>query len=603
IHNRRLFLIELTFLVIFLVFILPIINLGLEFTIHLWGQSYITSENVLSYLSYPPAILFVFVMVALISYYLLYQMIAMISFCNSEKDNLKFKITHILFISLIKLKRCTHSNTIPLPFFTVLLFVFLNLPILVYMTLNARASFPGSADLGFTKFLLLLSYTLIALIAFKGMFVVQLFINRRQSFLDAMELSKIMLKDRSLKALRSLIFYNLVLSISCLLVYYFILLLVALFIFLTVENNMAITVFLSIYPRINNILLLFFHVITYLTNVNLITELYNRYREEDSGLIPAHRMNWQTNTLFGKETSYHDLIQSSKLRKHRHILKFFLIFVLAVSLINSYLAIQSDSFYLRNTLSGILVSSHRGNSHVAPENTLPALENAIIAGSDYAEIDVRQTKDGVLVLLHDSSLKRTAGLDKKIETLDLKELSGLDAGSWFGKEFLQTKIPTLEEAIKLCKGKIKLTIEIKAAQKGLLFEENLVALIEKYDFDNLCLICSTDYNTLVKIKQLNPHLRTGLILTATYGNFYDNEAVDFFSIRSRNINRQVVKNAHKAGKEVHAWTVNMTSEIERMKSIGVDCIVTDNPTLTKRVLFQEDTGMSFIDLLNHLLND
>jgi glycerophosphoryl diester phosphodiesterase len=200
-------------------------------------------------------------------------------------------------------------------------------------------------------------------------------------------------------------------------------------------------------------------------------------------------------------------------------------------------------------------------------------------------------------------LFRTTGLNRKIETLDLNELSGLDAGSWFSEDFITTKIPTLREAMELCKGKIILNIEVKTNHKGLMFEENLVTLIQELGFENQCVISSKDYNTLVAIKQLDKNLKTGLILSAAYGNFYDKESVDFFSIRSTYITRQVIVNAHKEGKEVHAWTVNSVSEIERMKSIGVDCIITDNPTLAKKILFQGDTSLSFFELLSHLFKN
>jgi glycerophosphoryl diester phosphodiesterase len=355
---------------------------------------------------------------------------------------------------------------------------------------------------------------------------------------------------------------------------------------------MAITVFMSVYPRISIALFVIFLMVSYIVNLNLITKLYLEYQEfcfDDP--------------FAGEEDANPEDTKLSRLQKHRISLDAILVFIAVAGLSNAYMTVQSDSFYLKNALSGMRVSSHRGNSHAAPENTLPALENAIIAGSDYAEIDVRQTKDGVLVLLHDSNLKRTAGLNRNIESLDLSELSKLDAGIWFSKDFAMTKIPSLEEAILLCKGRIKLNIEVKADQKGPMFEENLVTLIDQYDFEHQCIISSCDYDTLVKIKQLNANLKTGLILSAAYGNFYNKDDIDFFSIRSNHITRQVVENAHKAGKEIHAWTVNRVSEIERMKSIGVDCIITDNPTLAKKTLFEEDTGMSFFDLLNHLLSD
>jgi glycerophosphoryl diester phosphodiesterase len=424
------------------------------------------------------------------------------------------------------------------------------------------------------------------------MFVIHFFILENKSFPDALKASKSLLTGHGTEAFRMLLFNNLLLTVISIILYYLVFLAAALFIFFSVERTMVITVFLSVYPRISILFFIILLMACYLSNFNIISQLYQRYQGKEA----ENRMNWQA-------APPEDYVRLKALRKYKLSLDTLIIIAVTAGLCNSYMTIRNDSFYLKNALSGIEVSSHRGNSHSAPENTLPALENAILAGSDYAEVDVRQTKDGVLVLLHDSNLKRTAGLNRNIGTLDLKDLSQLDAGGWFSSDFIRTKIPTLEEAILLCKGRIRLNIEIKADQKGPMFEENLTALINKYEFERQCLITSSDYNTLVKVKQLNADLKTGLILTAAYGNYFDHTAVDFFSIRSNHITRQVVLNAHRAGKEVHAWTVNKTSEVERMKSIGVDCIITDNPTLTKQVLFEDHAGMSFLDLLNHLLND
>ena len=142
-----------------------------------------------------------------------------------------------------------------------------------------------------------------------------------------------------------------------------------------------------------------------------------------------------------------------------------------------------------------------------------------------------------------------------------------------------------------------------AAVKEYSVEEKLVGLIKKYEYENQCVVSSTNYITLKKIKLLNKDIRTGYILSAVYGNFYDKAYIDFFSIRSNFINLKVVNSIHKAGKEVHAWTVNTSNELERMKSIGVDCIITDRPSLAREILYRDDTNGSFIQLIYHMLNN
>jgi glycerophosphoryl diester phosphodiesterase len=583
-------------MVIFIVLILPLLNLGMGYAIQLWDQSYITEKNFISFLTNPPTLLLLFLALLIVSYFLLLQLITMIHYCNSEKANQKPNILHLLLAGLRKTRRYIITGNIALPVYTIFLFLFTNLPLLLVVTSSIKLDFPGGAasDEVFVKGLLFLVYLLLGYIVFRGLFVLHFCLNEHQSFPNAVELSKALLQGRSLSTLQLLISYNFGLIISYFIIYYVILFLVALFVFFFAEKSMVITVFLSVYPNINRSINLLFPMIAFLTNINLITTLYTRYRNEEFQDILSKNPPYQ------KPLSH--IRNKKQENKNKHTTNAFLIFVIIIGLINFYLTVRNDSFYLADTLSGIQISSHRGNSHVAPENTLPALENAILARSDYAEIDVRQTKDGVLVLLHDINLLRTSGLNENIWSLDLIDILKLDVGSWFSPEFIKTQIPTLEEVLIHCKGRIKLNIELKSNAKDNQLEENLIALIAKYDYEHQCLISSSNYDTLVKVKQLNSNLKTGLIMSAAYGNFYDNKNIDFFSIRSRFITRQVVESAHRVGKEVHAWTVNSVNEIDRMRSIGVDCIITDNPTLTREILTQDDTTKTFIELLRRMLS-
>ena len=111
----------------------------------------------------------------------------------------------------------------------------------------------------------------------------------------------------------------------------------------------------------------------------------------------------------------------------------------------------------------LIVIAHRGASRAAPENTLSAMKKAIQFGADYAECDVYLTKDGEMVLFHDEEMERTTGQTGMIWDYTLAELKELEVGSWFGEDFRGEPIPTLRQVIRLCKGKIKLNIEVKVS--------------------------------------------------------------------------------------------------------------------------------------------
>lgn len=232
----------------------------------------------------------------------------------------------------------------------------------------------------------------------------------------------------------------------------------------------------------------------------------------------------------------------------------------------------------------IVVTSHRGYSAAAPENTIPAFKMSIASGAEYAELDVQMTKDGVAVLTHDTNLRRCTGLDANVYDLTYAEIEQLDAGSFFSKRFAGTKIPTLKQVLQLCKGRIKLNIEIKPSAATPTLEAEVVRLIREEGFEEDCTVTSKSLDTLAQIKILAPEIRTGYITHSGFLGFHDQRDVDFYSIENGSITVLTVWQAHLRGKTVSAWTVNRQEEIDRMLRLGVDDIITDNPAVVQNAL-------------------
>ncbi|NLE38703.1 MAG: hypothetical protein GX621_11820, partial [Pirellulaceae bacterium] len=140
----------------------------------------------------------------------------------------------------------------------------------------------------------------------------------------------------------------------------------------------------------------------------------------------------------------------------------------------------------------VQVTAHRGSALVAPENTMAALEQAIQDGADYAEIDVQQTSDGIVVLFHDTDLRRVAGVDKRTWEISYDEMKRLDIGSWFSDEFSDQRVVTLAEAMDAVRGRLKLNIELKINGHGRNLESEVVRLIRQADFESECIVTSLD---------------------------------------------------------------------------------------------------------------
>lgn len=249
------------------------------------------------------------------------------------------------------------------------------------------------------------------------------------------------------------------------------------------------------------------------------------------------------------------------------------------------------------------VMAHRGLSADAPENTLYAFSDAISVGADFIELDVQQTRDGVLVVMHDSNLKRTTGVNKDIWDVDYADIQNLDAGSWFDPAYANARIPTLEETLQFVDKRAKLNIEIKPTKHGSdTLEQDVAELITRYQYTDACYVTSFSYGSLKKIKEANPEIRTGYLMSVAYGQFYSLKYADAFSLNKVFVTSQVVNAAHQQGKQIFAWTVNGMSEVRSLCNLHVDSIITDDPVMVQNVISRDSTGETLRSVLDYFIN-
>lgn len=249
------------------------------------------------------------------------------------------------------------------------------------------------------------------------------------------------------------------------------------------------------------------------------------------------------------------------------------------------------------------VMAHRGLSADAPENTLYAFSDAISVGADFIELDVQQTRDGVLVVMHDSNLKRTTGVNKDIWDVDYADIQNLDAGSWFDPAYANARIPTLEETLQFVDKRARLNIEIKPTKHGSdTLEQDVAELITQYQYTDACYVTSFSYGSLKKVKEANPEIRTGYLMSVAYGQFYSLKYADAFSLNKVFVTSQVVNAAHQQGKQIFAWTVNSMSEVRSLCNLHVDSIITDDPVMVQNVISRDSTGETLRSVLDYFIN-
>ena len=218
------------------------------------------------------------------------------------------------------------------------------------------------------------------------------------------------------------------------------------------------------------------------------------------------------------------------------------------------------------------------------ENTLAALRQVQFTGAQTAEIDVRQTRDGKLVVSHDDTLFRTEGVDRRVSDMTLAELTALEVGLHGSPEEEGERIPELWEMVSEAKGRIDLMIELKSAAvripgSGETLADEAVKVIRRYGAESWCSVASMHYSDLQKVKELAPGLRTVYITREVPEDLKGFEAADTFSVRADAVTVDTADSVHDLGKTLYAWTVNEEKIMRELMALGVDGIVTDEPKL------------------------
>ena len=243
----------------------------------------------------------------------------------------------------------------------------------------------------------------------------------------------------------------------------------------------------------------------------------------------------------------------------------------------------------------VIVIAHRGAAGSAPENTIASVALAVEQGADMVEIDVQETADGEVVVVHDSDLMRVGGAAIKIWEATYDELLTVDIGSWYGPEFSGRRVPTLEQVLEICKGRSRVDIELKYYGHNQRLEERVAEIIERQGMSDEVVLMSLAYDLVRSMKALRPSWTVGLLTAKTVGDLTRSDA-DFLAVHVGITTPRFIRRAHAAGKPVYVWTVNDKLDMWRMMSRGVDGVITDYPAVAKQVI-EERAGLSSAERL------
>ena len=221
-------------------------------------------------------------------------------------------------------------------------------------------------------------------------------------------------------------------------------------------------------------------------------------------------------------------------------------------------------------IASILRIGHRGAAGHAPENTLAAIWKARSFHADLIELDLRETNDGHLVLLHDDTIDRTTNKTGPVAGMSLEQVQRLDAGNG-------QRIPTLEEALEIAAGRIGLILELKVEGIG----KEACAIVKRKEFRDPPIYASFLIDELHRVRQVDSSAKLMVLLSRILPR---DPVADVVAARASHVGLHfssvtpaLLQTYHNLGRMVFTYTVNEPADIRRMRDLGVDGIISDFP--------------------------
>lgn len=565
----------------------PLLFGMLNLALKLSGEQYLTNDNLFDFLRRPATIVIVLIILLAMTLFTLVEMTALVQCFHASFYNNKMTVAQMFqagYRSAFRLFRGRNG--------LIILFVLFIIPITNFALVSGYISSINIPEFimdyinknQVLSILLLLCMILFAVIAMRWIFSIHVFTLENCNYKKARKESLRMNRGRYIKHVIGLIVWNVAISLLVLLITSLSIGAITLVIKAFSNSTIAYSMTLAIVAGALLLLLIVLANFAVAISFAFISALYYKHKRYSGEEIPTYHPS---------------SITFPKLKK-------VLVFgVLVAAVINIfYLSVVTDKDFDWNIqlFEHTQVTAHRGNSSSAPENTLPAFESAIEQRADYIELDVQQTKDGVIVVMHDPNLKRISGKNINIWDVTYEEIKDIDVGSWFHSDFSKVRLSTLEDVIKETKGKIKLNIELKPNGHEVDFEKSVVDIIKENRVEDDCVVASMNYDCLKRVKEYAPDIKTVYVMTVAYGSLLTLEYADVYSIEASFITSKLVNDIHRQGKEIYAWTVNNETNVQKMIDLGVNNIITDDPVMVRELIYSKSLNENIVDFINRLIN-
>lgn len=587
-------------LVAFAVFY-PLFLLGLDFTLRKAGFKYLTNNYFFTYLKSPFTIVFFVLVLVIISFYVTYEVVCLSVCFDAGYHNHPISIIAIFKSGIRLMKRMMKHKKINAFFHVLFVSVLMNITLIGFWISNI--TLPNVVVNAIKNNFYVIIIMGVFLLAFFIYCLIHIFSINYMAYdggdiTESKRKSRQLIRFRGWKTFGTIACWNVFILVAIYAVYLILLIFICVGVIILDKANIGMALYLSTFRVVLTVVKILLVVISLPMSYCIITSLFYKYRCDTGNEL---NMGIITESIVMKKN------RRRKKSAERPKLQLIVSSVVIVALLSVNIAYLVNAFD-KNPFDNVeifgetQIMAHRGSSYNAPENTMQAFENAVSATADYIELDVHETKDGQIVVIHDSSLKRTTGVNKNVWDMNYAEIAELDAGSWFGDDesYAQCRIPLLEDVMSYTKGKIKLNIEIKLTDYEPDLVEMVAALIEKYEYTDDCVVTSMNYEALKQIKKINDNIMTGYVLTVAYGNFYNLTYVDAFSINSSFVNKNMVDAIHNRGKQIYVWTVNGENRARELTVMGVDALITDNPAMAREVVYSKYSNALIYNVLSYV---
>ena len=579
---------ELLFKLIVSLIIIPSTIAGFDYVMKLAGYTYLTGENIVGFLIHPYNIIFILLIIIILTFITLFDISTLIIIFDQSYHDKKITIRDAVKTSFSRLLKVFKFKNLSVSFLALFLIPFLNIGIgssvitsidipkfITNYIVNNRILFVSI----FILIIFLIAYLMNIIFSFHYMIL------ERKNYKEAKEASKRLIEKQQIKDMFRLIFVQIFIYLIYILIVVFGIYIITLFNNILGNHKVIESILITIIWLFILVSLLIFAIMSNAVSYSVLSSLFYKHKVDNNRKIV--------------EIDYYKSINNKKINKF--FMGFVNIAVIILFMGGSILTYQVVSGNIDLTApnhENIEITAHRGGSIDYPENTMIAFENAKKSNADWIELDVHQTKDLELIVIHDANFKRVGRVNKKVSELTYKEVENIDVGSYFDIEYFQERAPLLEDVIKFAKeNDIKLNIELKPTGSELDFEKQVVDLIKKYNFEDNCVVASMNYEVLEKTKELDSDIKTVYVMSIAIGNIIDLSSADIYSIEASSIKYSLVARIHNSGKKVFAWTINDEETLHKMIDLNVDNIITDDIKQAQNAL----TSSEEINIINELI--